>query len=175
MKERMPVLRPEKKLKKPSAADLAKEWERKLAKEGLTAEPEEDKAAAILRKQIEAEDGPGISEIEIRQKVQEHLLGRAVSLGHESTHRAVADAVAHGLGISADDIPNDLIDAAEGDLAEVQRKIREVIDSKKGQAVRFHYDQMNAIIMRELGDEHSDFSPMALQEIISDALERFKD
>jgi uncharacterized protein YdaT len=79
MKEKMPTPRPEKK-GKPSAAALAKEWEKKLAKEGLTAEPQEDKAAALLRQQIEAEGGMEVSETEIRQKIQEHLVGRPESL-----------------------------------------------------------------------------------------------
>ena len=170
MKEKPPT-RLEKK-GKTSAAALAKEWERKLTQEGLTAEPGEDKGAATLRAEIGAEEEVGVTEETILQKLQEYFLRRPEHLGkHVGLHRQIAEDVAHELGVSTDEVPVDLIDVAAEELMKVERRVRQIVDSRSGQAVRFHYDKMNNLIARELGGEYADFSPMGLQMIISRVLE----
>lgn len=177
MKEKHPAESQKRKAakKKPGAA-LVAEWEAKLAREGLASEPGEDKAATALREALSVEEGAEgegrISEETIKQKLQEHFLNRPEHLGkHLGLHKQIAAAVAQELGITDAEVPEDLIDVVGEELTEVERRVREIVDSRAGSAVRFHYDKMNNLIAQQLGGEYADFSPMALQMIITRVLE----
>jgi hypothetical protein len=167
MKEKMPT-GPEKKAKKSPAA-LAKEWEKKLAKEGLTAEPGEDKAAAILRNAHEQEFGRDVPEVEIRQKIQDYWVNRGENIGF-GDHRLAAAAIAEELGIATDDVPEDLMKDVEQEVSKLEFRAREIISSKADTALRYKHDKLVDYLTGQLEKEFSDFSPMALQGIISRAI-----
>lgn len=157
--------------KKKTNAALVREWEKRLKKEGMAAEPGKDKGAEALRKLHEAESEKTVSEQDIKQKIQDYWVFReGASFGH---HREAAAAIADELGITADEVPEDLMKVVEEEVAAAEKEIRKIIFRavEKSPSVRYRPDQLRKAIDADVREKFGDFSPMALEGIIQRASE----
>ncbi len=112
----------------PSAEErsrIAREWEAKLATEGLASEPAPDKGKKALEELVESQTGVRASEEDLVEALQKYWLTRGeMGYGH---HTQVAMDIEQQLGLPPKTVDESLMKTIEDQMGQAQIRLKAIV------------------------------------------------
>ena len=144
---------------------LMDEWEAKLAAQGMPSEIGVDKGKEKLQQSMQESGELKAHDAEIIRALQTYWVFREGSLHGE--HLKIAQEIAGQLGISADEIPQDLVDAIREEISAADKKAREIASTlvKKNPKLSHNAAALAREVEGRLYDEYPTMDRDALTEI----------
>lgn len=147
--------------------ELSAEWERKLASQGMPSELGADRGKEALREQMREQGELNDKEDQIMKALQTYWVFREGSIHGE--HLKIAQDIANQVGVSVDNIPQDLVDAVGKEIGDVDQRAREIASVlvKKRPALKNNAADLAREVEGKLYDEYSNMDRAVITEIAS--------
>lgn len=149
---------------------MAREWEERLRSEGMPDELGEDAGKKALEERS-AEEGAGApDEAAIAHALQKYWVFRNPAAHGE--HLQIAQSIAADLGVRAEDIPQDMVDAVGREVVQAEKKVQDIVFSllSKNEALRFNERRLGNMARRAAQEEIGGMDPDAMDGIVERAV-----